>query len=465
MERIIQQLALDMAKKITEKALYGGLTDIDALSSEILPCCKDTACHILETIVESLNLNFRENKADRKVLGLVIKEKDRDRSLLTELGPINIHRDCYYNKFTGHCETTLDKMIGIDAYARTGSSVCAKLLESATQMSYAKSSKTITGEYLSRQSVHDIVSRAPILEVEAKTLSKAVKELHIYADEDHVHLQKEGKQKGKENAIVPLVTVTEGLQRISKSRNKTINACHFVDENFSTKNLWESVNGYLLKAYDTENTKVYIYGDGGSWIKRGLEEIPNSEFVVDGYHYERDLRKISKLNSQCRFSQRMHMAAIKNDKEAAKAAIQDLKDSLAEEKLKEAEDFAKFIDANWEAIVRKSDSMTTGSCTEAQVSHVLSERFSRNPMGWSKKNLGVLTKARAYCLNGGEIGAKDFKSYSEEHQSYREYAEEILKSSIGGCLDWGIFDIEATNASAGTSYCRTENGGRWRLLS
>ena len=117
MERIIQQLALDMAKKITKKALYGGLTDIDALSSEILPCCKGTACRILETIVESLNLNFRENKEDRKSLGLVIKEKDRDRSLLTELGPINIHRDCYYNKYTGHCETTLDKMIGIDAYA------------------------------------------------------------------------------------------------------------------------------------------------------------------------------------------------------------------------------------------------------------------------------------------------------------------------------------------------------------
>ena len=465
MERIIQQLALDMAKKITEKALYGGLTDIDALSSEILPCCKDTACRILETIVESLNLSFRENKEDRKNLGLVIKEKDRERKLFTELGPINIHRDCYYNKCTGHCETTLDKMIGIEAYARTGSNVCAKLLESATQMSYAKSSKAITGDCLSRQSVHDIVSKAPILEAEAKTLSKPVKELHIYADEDHVHLQKEGKEKGKKNTTVPLVTVTEGIQRISKSRNKTINACHFVDENFSTQDLWESVTGYLLKAYDTENTKIYIYGDGGSWIKRGLEEIPNSEFVVDGYHYERELRKISKLNPQCRFSQRMHMATFRSDREAADSAIQDLKKGLSKEQLKEAGDFEKFIDANWDAIVRKSASMTTGSCTEAQVSHVLSERFSRNPMGWSKKNLGILTKARTYCLNGGKIGAKDFRTNSEERQSYREYAEEMLKSSVGGCLDWRMFDVESTNAMAGTSYYRTESGGRGRLLS
>lgn len=465
MERIIQQLALEMAKKITEKALYGGLTDIDALSSEILPCCKDTACRILETIVESLNLSFRENKEDRKALGLVIKEKNRERSLLTELGSVNIHRDCYYNKYTGHYETTLDKMIGIEAYARTGNGVCAKLLESATQMSYAKSSKAVTENHLSRQSVHNIVSKAPVLEAEAKTYSKPVKELHIYADEDHVHLQKERKQKGKKNAIVPLVTVTEGMQRIGKNRNKTINACHFVDENFSTESLWESVNGYLLKAYDTEATKVYIYGDGGSWIKRGLEEIPNSEFVVDGYHYERDLRKISRLNPQSRFAQRMHMAAFRNNKEAADMAMQDLKESLAGEELREAKDFAKFIDSNWEAIVRKTTFATTGSCTEAQVSHVLSERFSRNPMGWSKKNLGILTKARTYCLNGGKICAGNFKSDTKERQGYKEYAEEMLKTSMGGCLDWSIFDVEATNAMAGTSYYRTENGGRGRLLS
>lgn len=37
---------------------------------------------------------------------------DMAKKILTELGPINIHRDCYYNKNTGHCETTLDKMIG-----------------------------------------------------------------------------------------------------------------------------------------------------------------------------------------------------------------------------------------------------------------------------------------------------------------------------------------------------------------
>jgi len=465
MEKIIQQLALDMAKNITKKALYGGLTDIDALASEVLPCCKETACHIIETIVDALNLSLREAKEDRKAIGLVLKEKDRPRSILTELGPVNIHRDCYYNKRLDHCETILDKMIGIEAYARTGNSVCAKLLESATQMSYAKSAKLVTDGNIGRQTVHNLVAKAPLFEAEAKTIGKPVKELHIYADEDHVHLQKEGKKKGKHNCIVPLVTVTEGVQNISKGRNKTINAYHFVDEDFSSENLWESVSGYLLKAYDTENTQVYIYGDGGPWIKKGLEVIPNSRFVVDGYHYERDLRNISKLKPECHFSRRMHMAAILDDKEAALAAIGDLKETLNGENLEKANDFGNFALSNWDAIVRKSSSSTTGSCTEAQVSHVLSERFSRNPMGWSKKNLGILTKARTYCLNGGNIQAQSFRSNYECSQSYKEYAEEILRTSIGGNLDWSIFDVEATNLAAFTSYYRTQNGSWMKLYS
>jgi len=465
MEQIIQQLALNMAKNITEKALYGGLTDIDALASEVLPCCKETACHIVETIVEALNLSLREAKDERKSLGLVIKEKDRERSILTELGPVTIHRDCYYNKCSGHCETVLDKMVGIEPYARTGNSVCAKLLESATQMSYAKSAKLVADGHIGRQTVHNIVAKAPLFEAESKTSGKPVKELHIFADEDHVHLQKEGKQKGKKNCIVPLVTVTEGTMQISQGRNKTINAYHIVDEDFSPENVWNSVSGYLVKAYDTENTDVYIYGDGGAWIKRGLDVIPGSKFVVDGYHYERDLRKVSRLNPKCRFSQRMHQAAGVNDKAKALDAIKDLKESLSGEDLGTALDFGKHIISNWDAIVRKSAPYTSGSCTEAQVSHVLSERFSRNPMGWSKKNLGILTKARTYCLNGGEIQAESFRKYSKERQSYKEYADEILRLSIGGNLDWSIFTAESTNASASTSYYRTGNGGRGKLLS
>ena len=63
---------------------------------------------------------------------------------------------------------------------------------------------------------------------------KEVDTLHIFADEDHVHMQKPSKKRGKKNHIVLLVTVTEGIEKESKGRNITINAKHFTDEKFDT---------------------------------------------------------------------------------------------------------------------------------------------------------------------------------------------------------------------------------------
>ena len=51
METIIQQIALDLASTITKKALEGGLSDIDQLSSDVLNDCKAAARRILEAIV------------------------------------------------------------------------------------------------------------------------------------------------------------------------------------------------------------------------------------------------------------------------------------------------------------------------------------------------------------------------------------------------------------------------------
>lgn len=79
-----------------------------------------------------------------------------------------------------------------------------------------------------------------------------------------------------------------------------------------------------------------------------------------------------------------------------------------------------------------------GSCTEAQVSHVLSERFSRNPMGWSEEGLGKLSKLRVYEENGGKISAKDFKGKREK--TYDKYADKVIEEAMSGAIDWSIFD-------------------------
>ena len=97
------------------------------------------------------------------------------------------------------------------AYERITGGVSAQLVGLATEVSYAKSAQFGTAGAISRQSVRNKILKLGALEKrpEPKEEKRAVKELHVFADEDHVHLQKPHKGKGKKSRSVSLVTVTE----------------------------------------------------------------------------------------------------------------------------------------------------------------------------------------------------------------------------------------------------------------
>lgn len=238
-----------------------------------------------EAIVAQANEAMRKGKAERKKLGLVLKEKERKREILTELGILNLKRDYYFDKTEGKYIFPLDATLGVRKYERIGDHVSAKLVAEATDVSYAKSAQIVTGGAVSRQRVRNQILRLSSLEKEPYwTEKKKVKELHVYADEDHVHLQKPKKEAGKKGKIVPLVTVTEGTEGNGK-RKQTICPMHFVDEHFDGKVLWDTVEGYIQKAYAVESIdKIYVHADGGGWIKNGLKNFAQTEHVPDGFH-------------------------------------------------------------------------------------------------------------------------------------------------------------------------------------
>ena len=134
--------------------------------------------------------------------------------------------------------------------------VRTRLVTEATDVSYAKSAQIVTGGSVSRQSVGNAIRKLTVLEKEPDWIEKKkVKELHVYADEDHVHLQKPKKEAGKKGKIVPLVSVTEGTESNGR-RRKTICPMHFVDEYFDSKALWNTVEGYIQKAYAVDSLSL-----------------------------------------------------------------------------------------------------------------------------------------------------------------------------------------------------------------
>lgn len=440
MESIIQHIANTLVKKVLEKAQESGMADIDALAAELLEDCKEAASGCLEAILDSWNQAIREDKSGRREKGLVMKEKDRRRTLLTKLGEIQYSRDYYYDKQRKHYTAVLDDAIGVRAYERVGDAVGAELAQAATGLSYARSARLVTGGAVSRQTVRNKILATQSLEVAPHFQKRKVRELHIFADEDHVHMQKPHKARGKQNQQVPLVTVTEGIKNVDKRRRRTINPMHFVDEEFNTKRLWEAVGNYIMMAYDMNHLKkIYVHGDGGSWIKHGLDTFAQAEYVMDGYHFEKSLKQLANRFNGRSVRYRIHQALAKNDRKKADAILQGLLDASEDDKTTEkVKEFATYLLDNWDSIVRRQDSQMTGSCTESQISHVLSERFSRDPLGWSKPGLGKLSKLRIYVANGGRITNKDLRDMEAPH--YSDFTEKLLNEAIAHTVDWSIVE-------------------------
>ena len=472
MDNIIQQISEKLTKKILEKAYSGGICDIDLLSSSVLEDCQSAARDILEAIVSDLNIKIREDKPSRKARGLILKEKNRERSLLTELGRLDLPRDYYYDKKAEKYDYLLDRVIGLQGYERISAGVRAKLVSMATEVSYAKSAETVTGDQVSRQCVRECILKLGAIEKRPQPYEpkRKVKELHLFADEDHVHMQREGRAKGKKSKMVPLVTVTEGIEKESKGRNRTRNAMHFVDENFDTKALWKSVEGYIGASYDIESIeKIYIHADGGKWITNGLESFSNVTRVMDGFHLEKRLKEVSRKFPGSNLRQRIKAAMEKGYRKKLDMLMQEMYARSQDKKqIEYTTKLGRYLTENFEEIRNRLKSDTVGSCTEGQVSHILSTRFSRNPMGWSEEGLGKLSKQRVYIKNKGKIEASDFKKKEKSGgDSYREYADRIIEEACRGAKDFSIFEKQGPifDGASGTQMAIRHMGMNRNILN
>lgn len=90
------------------------------------------------------------------------------------------------------------------------------------------------------------------------------------------------------------------------------------------------------------------------------------------------IRTLSVKFSKKNVSRRIREALAKSDKKQIDKLLQSLYDASENEKQrKSVSDFGKYVMGNWNEIINRKVLNIPGSCTEAQGSHVLSERFSR----------------------------------------------------------------------------------------
>ena len=161
---------------------------------------------------------------------------------------------------------------------------------------------------------------------------------------------------------------------------------------------------------------------------------------MDGYHFQKALHHLANVFPKRNVTQALRFRIEKGDREGVQQYLQSLLEGADEKQTRDVNAFAIYINRNFEAIRNELTLEIPGSGTEAQVSHVLSERCSRDPIAWSEKGLGQMGRLRVLKWNNGKVQASDFNPDCEAFD-YKE----LLRSEMEEKIDVTFFDKKNFN--------------------
>ena len=109
----------------------------------------------------------------------------------------------------------------------------------------------------------------------------------------------------------------------------------------------------------------------------------------------------------------------KRDKEGFKSYTERILRSADNEKA--VTDLQTFVLGNWAAVMRTLHNRVISGCSaEGHVSHVLSDRLSSRPMGWSQTGADRMSKLRCYEKNYGREKIIELVKYSRKQRELKK---------------------------------------------
>lgn len=394
------------------------------ISSYVIGLTKELHEFGLQMIKESLELmnQMLRDSAIRKEKWVV--ESHDDKQLITSLGTVNYTKTLFTNKETNEMVYLLDKIMGLGKHERITADALEKLLNEAVQTSYRRGGEELSLEAeVSKQTVKNKLHTLKFpRNTEVLEKKKVVDYLYIDADEDHVALQfkeKKGDLVVNENGqkancqIAKIVYVYEGIESEAprSKRYKLVNPYYFcrVCEGKENAEFWDEIYEYIENHYDVgQIKKIYLNSDGGSWIMAGKRRMAGVSHVLDGFHLEKYMLKLTghMLDSTEDARDEIYHAIKYQSKENFCGIVERLIDAAkTKATIERIQDSAKYILSNWSAakIRLHNKKGIVGCSAEGHVSHVLSARMSSRPMGWSVLGIAQMVQLRAYYQNGGDM--------------------------------------------------------------
>ena len=394
---------IDKMQKRIKNQIRNGM-DIGEISKSIQVDLLKLGTEMIREVLEEMDKELRISDERKRHYEVVFK---RPNSFLTKMGEVTYERTCFKKKKGKGTAYLVDNIFGISPHENIASDVEEELIEEAVQTSYRKSGEdaTNTPDTLTKQTVMNYIKKYDFrfpLDEKVPLEKKKMKIIYIEADEDHVALQKGG-------IVMPkLIYIHEGIQyeNYKSKRKKLINTRYFTSTKESHTELWERVLNYIYETYDWDYIeKIYIAGDGASWIKAGTKIIDKSKFVLDKYHLKKYTKKASAHMDEM-IQQMLHDALDEADKAYVKVIFEKIIELTPEETRRESvHEAQKYIFNNWDGIqVYEDDGADVIGCSaEGHISHIYSSRLSSRPKGWSEENVENMANLIVYKLNGGKI--------------------------------------------------------------
>lgn len=416
-KKVLEEIIRNTVEKITY-SIQGDLLKKELSFKEIVLKTQENVNSLGVSILETITKELDDRYLQVRPKEVTIRHNLKKRTMLTSLGEITLERRLYKNKESNKCFFAIDELLNIPRYSRVEQGLQARLLERATKGSFGEASRSINNK-LSRQTIFNIVKKTKPIKYKFNEEKIEIPKIYIEADEDHIHLN-----NGKPGEV-RLVFVHEGREKVCKGRTSLKNPKYFTSIKKGDE-IWENVSSYIYHKYNVRKAKLYLFGDGAEWIKTGLQYLPTAEFKLDKFHV------VKSVTSACANRKDYAYQILKEIKNKDLFAVEQLYSDLRKVRLPVTAINNSFfyIDNNFDEI----SFLEQDKCSaEGHVSHVLSERMSSRPMGWSKKSAERIASLRAFLYNKGNF--EDLIVGREKHINVKEVKKRLLIESFDSCID------------------------------
>ena len=185
MNNIVLQKCEEFISEISDFFYSDSVRKLEEMETTLKEITDRFILSLMTAYLASLDQAIVKDKAGRRKKGIVIEQRNVKREIYTIFGLLIFYRTYFRDKRNQEYVYLVDQAVGLESYKRVSGTVAVELVEHAQESSYGESSRHVTGEAISRQTVMNRVHSLKNLKIEPAE-KRSVNILHVDADEDHV---------------------------------------------------------------------------------------------------------------------------------------------------------------------------------------------------------------------------------------------------------------------------------------